>query len=103
MVAPKFEFAVFVGWAMPGGVVGARWGPSRAVLPDVASVAEWGEDFTDILAGSPCWMYTVRIDGAAWRVRTGPDLFAVYTGGDEPADVTVSGPPTAMLRWLRNR
>jgi uncharacterized protein (TIGR03083 family) len=67
-------------------------------------VAEWGEYFTDILAGSPGWTYAVRTDGAAWRVRTGPGVFAVADGaGDEVADVIVSGPPTALLRWLWNR
>ncbi|GAA0850482.1 maleylpyruvate isomerase family mycothiol-dependent enzyme [Streptosporangium amethystogenes subsp. fukuiense] len=68
------------------------------------SVAEWGDYFTDILAGSPGRTYTVRTDGAAWRVRTGPGLFAVEDGaGDDAADVTVSGPPTAVLRWMWNR
>ena len=60
--------------------------------------------FTDILAGSPGRTCTVRTDGAAWRVRTGPGLFAVEDGaGDDAADVTVSGPPAAVLRWVWNR
>jgi uncharacterized protein (TIGR03083 family) len=68
------------------------------------SVAAWGDYFTDILAGSPGRTYTVRTDGAAWRVRTGPGLTAVEDGpGDDPADVTVSGPPAAVLRWVWNR
>src|SRR6266571_998651 len=68
------------------------------------SVAEWGDYFTDILAGSPGRTYTVRTDDAAWRVRTGPGLFAVEdSAGDDAADVTVSGPPTAVLRWAWNR
>ena len=68
------------------------------------SVAEWGDYFTGILAGSPGRTYTVRADGAAWRARTGPGRFAVEDGpGDDPADVTVSGPPAAVLRWLWNR
>ena len=56
------------------------------------SVARWGNYFTDILAGSPGRTYTVRTDGAAWRVRTVPGLFAVEDGpvGDT-GDVTVSG------------
>jgi uncharacterized protein (TIGR03083 family) len=67
-------------------------------------VAEWGEYFTDILAGSPAWTYAVRTDGAAWRARSGPGAFAVEDGaGDEAADVTVSGPPAALLRWVWNR
>jgi len=68
------------------------------------SVAEWGSYFTDILAGSPGWTYTMRTDGAAWRARTGPGLFAVEDGeGDGAADVTVSGPPEDLLRWVWNR
>jgi hypothetical protein len=68
------------------------------------SVATWGDYFTDILAGSPGRTYTVRTDGAAWRARSGPGRFAVEDGaGDDPADVTVSGPPMAVLRWLWNR
>jgi uncharacterized protein (TIGR03083 family) len=68
------------------------------------AVAEFGDYFTDILAGSPGRTYTVRTDGAAWHVRTGPGVFAVADGaGDRPADVTVSGPPAAVLRWVWNR
>jgi hypothetical protein len=67
------------------------------------SVEEWGDYFTDILATSPGWTYTVRTDGAAWRARTGPGLVAVEDGADDAADVTISGPPTAVLRWLWNR
>lgn len=76
------------------------------------SVAEWGSYFTDILAASPGRTYTVRTDGAAWRVRTGPGLFTVADGAtdsatdsatDDASDVTVSGPPTAVLRWVWNR
>ena len=68
------------------------------------SVAEWGSYFTDILDGSPGRAYAVRADGAAWRARTGPGLFAVEDGaGDGPADVTVSGSPAAVLRWVWNR
>lgn len=68
------------------------------------SVATWGDYFTDILAGSPGRSYAVRTDGAAWRVRTGPGLFAVADGaGDDAAEVTVSGPPAAVLRWVWNR
>jgi hypothetical protein len=68
------------------------------------SVEEWGDYFSDILAGSPGRTCTVRTDGAAWRVRTGPGRFAVEDGpGDDAADVTLSGPPAAVLRWLWNR
>jgi hypothetical protein len=68
------------------------------------SVARWGSYFTDILANSPGRTYTVRTVGAAWRVRTSPGLFAVEDDTvDDAADVTVSGPPTAVLRWVWNR
>jgi uncharacterized protein (TIGR03083 family) len=68
------------------------------------SVANWANYFTDILLGSPGRTYLVRTDGAAWRARTGPGLFAVEDGaGQDAADVTVSGPPTAVLRWMWNR
>ena len=68
------------------------------------SVATWGNAFTDILAGSPGRTYTVRTEGAVWRVRTGPGLFVVEDGaGDDATDVTLSGPPTAVLRWVWNR
>jgi len=66
------------------------------------SVATWGAYFTDILAG-PGRTYSIRTDGAAWRVRTGPGQFAVDDGADEAAEVTVSGPPAAVLRWVWNR
>ena len=67
------------------------------------SVAEWGSYFTEILAGSPGRTYTIRTEGGAWRVRTGPGEFAVADGADDTADVTVSGTPTAVLRWVWNR
>jgi uncharacterized protein (TIGR03083 family) len=67
-------------------------------------VAEWGDYFTGILNDSPGWAYTVRADGAGWRVRTGPGLFAVEDGaGSDASGVTVSGPPAAVLRWVWNR
>lgn len=67
------------------------------------SIAEWSSSFAEILAGSPVRTYTVRTDGAAWRVRTGPGLFSVADGADDSAEVTVSGPPAALLRWVWNR
>src|SRR5262249_40212627 len=67
------------------------------------SVAEWAGYFTEILAGSPGRTFAVRADGAAWRVETGPGLFAVAAGaGDEAPPRTPSGPPAAVLRWARD-
>ena len=71
-------------------------------------VAEWSEYFAPVLDSSPGRTYAVRTDGAAWRVRTGPGLFEVQDSDEAPgvadvADVTVSGPPAALLRWVWNR
>jgi uncharacterized protein (TIGR03083 family) len=68
------------------------------------SVVEWSNYFTDILGASPGHTYTLRTDAAAWRVRTGPGQFVVQDGaGDDAPDVSVSGPPMALLRWVWNR
>jgi uncharacterized protein (TIGR03083 family) len=68
------------------------------------SVAEWADYFTGILVSSPGHVVAVRTDGATWRVRTGPGLFGVEDGArDKFADVTVSGTPTPLLRWMWNR
>jgi uncharacterized protein (TIGR03083 family) len=68
------------------------------------SVAEWGSYFKDILESSPGRTYSVRTDGMAWRLRTGPGLFAIEDdASNDEADVTISGPPTAVLRWVWNR
>lgn len=68
------------------------------------SVDTWGSYFEDILASSPGWNFTVRAGGAAWRVRTAPGKVTVEDGaGAGPADVTVSGAPAAVLRWVWNR
>ena len=68
------------------------------------SVAEWGDYFADALGSSPGRAYTVRANGAAWQVRTGPGRFDVTDGaGDGAADVTVTGPPEDVLRWVWNR
>jgi uncharacterized protein (TIGR03083 family) len=68
------------------------------------SVAEWGDYFTDILSASPGWAYLLRTETRTWRARTGPGLFAVDDGtGDGAPDVTISGPPAAVLRWVWNR
>ncbi|WP_026404733.1 maleylpyruvate isomerase family mycothiol-dependent enzyme [Actinomadura rifamycini] len=68
------------------------------------AVAEWSEEFTGVLGGAPERTYALRTDGAAWAVRSGPDLFDVQDGpGGGPADVTLTGPPDALLRWVWNR
>ncbi|MEV4822272.1 maleylpyruvate isomerase family mycothiol-dependent enzyme [Micromonospora sp. NPDC049274] len=67
------------------------------------SVAEWADAFREILAGSPGWTFAVRADDTAWSVRTGPAVFRVTDGVADAADVTVTGPSTAMLRWAWGR
>ncbi|MFI7703074.1 hypothetical protein [Nonomuraea sp. NPDC049480] len=32
-------------------------------------MAEWGDDFTDVLGGSPGRTHAVRTDGAEWRAK----------------------------------
>ncbi|WP_405021151.1 maleylpyruvate isomerase family mycothiol-dependent enzyme [Kitasatospora sp. NBC_00070] len=67
------------------------------------SVRTWGDSFTEILADSPGRTYAVRTDDASWHVRTGPGRFTVEDGADEKADVTISGAPADVLRWVWNR
>jgi uncharacterized protein (TIGR03083 family) len=73
------------------------------------SVGEWGEYFTEALAGSPGRSYAIATDGAVWRLLTSPGHFDVTSGpgltaaDDGAPDVTVSGTPTALLRWAWNR
>jgi uncharacterized protein (TIGR03083 family) len=67
-------------------------------------VAEWGGYFTDVLAASPGWTYAIRTDDASWLVRTAPGRITVEDGaGSSATDVTIAGPPTAVLRWVWNR
>ncbi len=68
------------------------------------SVAEWGSSFTEVLAGSQGWTYGFRTDDASWLVRSAPGRMTVEAGaGAGPTDVTIAGPPTALLRWVWNR
>ncbi|HEY1643020.1 MAG TPA: maleylpyruvate isomerase family mycothiol-dependent enzyme [Streptosporangiaceae bacterium] len=68
------------------------------------SFAQWPEDFTPILASSPGWTCAVQAGDTTWRVRTGPGTLEVADGpGGTAADLTVSGPPSAVLRWAWNR
>jgi len=67
-------------------------------------VTTWGSYFTDILGGTAERTYTLRTDGAAWRVRTGAVHVTVDDGvASDAADATISGPPVDMLRWVWNR
>lgn len=68
------------------------------------SVTNWSTYFTDLLSASPPHTYSFETSGRAWRVRTAPGTFEVHDGlGESPAEVQVSGPPEALLRWVWNR
>ncbi|WP_089253909.1 maleylpyruvate isomerase family mycothiol-dependent enzyme [Asanoa hainanensis] len=67
------------------------------------SVGEWSEAFKTTLDPSPGRLFAVHTDGAAWRVRTGPATFAVEDGDAPDAEVTISGPPAELLRWVWHR
>lgn len=67
-------------------------------------VSAWGEYFAAVLGEAPTRSYRIRAGDAAWRVETGPGRFDVSDGaGEGPADLTVSGPPVGVLRWVWNR
>ncbi|MEU6848073.1 maleylpyruvate isomerase family mycothiol-dependent enzyme [Streptomyces sp. NPDC046716] len=71
------------------------------------AVSEYGNYFTDVLAGSPGHSIDIHALGtkaAAWRITTGPARFTVTDGTDDtPPDLTLSAPPAALLRDLWNR
>jgi uncharacterized protein (TIGR03083 family) len=68
------------------------------------SVANWSTAFDNVLGGTPARSYAVQTDGAAWHVRTAPGTFTVADGtAGQTVDVTISGPPTEVLRWVWNR
>jgi uncharacterized protein (TIGR03083 family) len=73
------------------------------------SVGEWGEYFTEALADSPGRSYAINTDGVSWLVGTSPGRFSVGGGPGmtvpdyAKTDVTISGTPTALLRWVWNR
>ena len=67
------------------------------------SVAEWGDYFTDVLDDSPGETVGLRTDGAAWTVSIGPGRLVVTDAVATEPDVTVSGSPQHLLRWVWNR
>jgi len=75
----------------------------------VFGVSEWSDYFAEALSDSPGRTVAIEADGTHWRVTTGPGKFTVEGGpaeklrGTAAADVTVSGSPTAVLRWAWNR
>jgi uncharacterized protein (TIGR03083 family) len=81
----------------------------------VYAFAQWPEDFSEVLRDSPGRTFTLRATpgdrgpGISWRVQTGPGRLTAAGGpGGMPdqaarSDVTVSGAPSALLRWVWNR
>lgn len=72
-------------------------------------VTKWPEDHAETLAESPGRSYTIKTDGVQWLVETAPATFTVSGGPamtpatDTISDTTITGPPTALLRWAWNR
>ena len=72
-------------------------------------VEKWGDDYTEVLGGSPGRSYAINTDGVSWLVGTSPGRFSVGGGpgmtvpDTARADVTIAGAPTALLRWVWNR
>jgi uncharacterized protein (TIGR03083 family) len=73
------------------------------------SVSEWSDYFTEALADSPGRTVAIETAGTAWRVAISPGKFIVEGGPGETiaatgaTDVTISGSPTAVVRWAWNR
>jgi uncharacterized protein (TIGR03083 family) len=79
-----------------------------------SNMIKWPEDLTEALAGSPGHTYKITTEGTtadaiSWLVETSPASLTVKGGPDDPApadataDVTITGTPTAVLRWAWNR
>jgi hypothetical protein len=72
-------------------------------------VEKWGEDYAEVLDGSPGRSYAINTDGVSWLVGTSPGRFSVGGGPGMSVpdvcltDVTMSGTPVALLRWAWNR
>ena len=72
-------------------------------------VEKWGDDYIEVLGGSPGWSYAINTDGVSWLAGTSPGRFSIGGGPGMTVpsyvrtDVTVSGAPAALLRWAWNR
>jgi uncharacterized protein (TIGR03083 family) len=72
-------------------------------------VEKWGDDYADVLGESPGRSFAINTDGVSWLVGTSPGRFSVGGGPGMTVpdvartDVTVSGSPEALLRWVWNR
>jgi uncharacterized protein (TIGR03083 family) len=67
------------------------------------------DDYAEVLADSPARSYTISTDGVEWLVGTSPATFTVGGGPGmtvpnfTSTDTTITGSPTALLRWAWNR
>ncbi len=75
-------------------------------------VTKWPEDHATTLTESPGRSYTIKTDGVQWLVETAPATFTVSGGPGtttptrrhtDTTATTITGPPTALLRWAWNR
>jgi uncharacterized protein (TIGR03083 family) len=72
-------------------------------------VEKWGDDYAEVLGGSPGRSYAINTEGVSWLVGTSPGRFGVGGGPGMTVpdvartDVTVNGAPEALLRWVWNR
>jgi uncharacterized protein (TIGR03083 family) len=72
-------------------------------------VTKWPEDHAKTLTESPGRSYTIKTDGGQWLVETAPATFTVSGGPGMTAPTltnpatTITGTPTALLRWAWNR
>jgi len=66
------------------------------------SVAVWGSYFAEVLDAAPPHTYELAAPGASWHLATAPGSLTVADGGG-PAEVHVTGRPTAVLRWAWQR
>jgi uncharacterized protein (TIGR03083 family) len=70
---------------------------------------KWPEDYVEPLVDSPGRSYNISTDGVEWLVGTSPGSFTVGGGPGMTVaavtntDVTISGTPTALLRWAWSR
>lgn len=70
---------------------------------------KWPEDFAEALAESPGRSYTINTADVEWLVGTAPGSFSVGGGPGmtvatfTDTDTTITGTPTALLRWAWNR
>jgi uncharacterized protein (TIGR03083 family) len=72
-------------------------------------VKKYPDDYTAALSDAPARSYAVNTDGVEWLIGISPGAFTVGGGPGmtvadfTSTDTTITGTPTALLRWLWNR